>query len=260
MKLSMMKKLQVLLCAALVFAAEFAMAQAATVFDVSGTAQATSASGAARTLRKGDAVNQGETVVTGDGSNVVLKFEDGQVVALAARSRFAITNYTYNKTEPAKSNVLLSLLDGGMRAITGLIGKSDPSRVSYRAANATIGIRGTDITVGTVGGNLAISVTEGGISFVFQGKTTTVSAGEGVDARTDGTLRKAALNEFYASLSPEMKAVFTDADNRTLDRLIRQAGQQDLRENPLTSATPSTTGTTGASGTTGVGGGSPSTR
>lgn len=236
---------------------ELVFAAPAVVNSVTGTAQAIPGAGTPRTLRQGDDVNQGETIVTGAGSSVVLVFEDNQIVALPANSRMTVSTYVYNRQDPAKSNVLLSLIDGGMRAVTGLIGRQRPSQVAYRAGNATIGIRGTDVTVGTVGGNLAISVTEGGISFTFQGKTTTVNAGEGVDARTDGSVRKAALAQFIASLSPEMKAIFSDADKIILNRIIQQAGQQDLRENP-----PSPLGTLNptSSSSGGTGGGGASTR
>jgi hypothetical protein len=236
--------------------AELAFAAPATVNSVTGNVQAIPGAGTPRILRQGDDVNQAETIVTGPNSSVVLVFEDNQIVALPANSRMTVSTYVYNRQDPAKSNVLLSLVEGGMRAVTGLIGRQRPSQVAYRAGNATIGIRGTDVTVGTVGGNLAISVTEGGISFTFQGKTTTVNAGEGVDARTDGSLRKAALAEFIASLSPEMKAIFSDADKIILNRIIQQAGQQDLRENP-----PSPLGTLNpTSSSSGTGGGGASTR
>ncbi len=236
----------VLLCQA-------AVAAPAVVNDVTGTVQAIPTAGAPRTVRKGDDVNQGETIVTGANSNVTLLFEDGQIVALSSNSRMAVTAYSYNRADAGKSNILLSLAEGGMRAITGLIGKSRPESVSYRVRNATIGIRGTDITIGTVAGNLFIKVVEGEISFEFQGKTTTVKAGEGIDARADGTVRKAALAAFVDSLSPELKAIFSDMDKITLDRLIRQAGQQDLRDNPTSPLGTQNTRSNNNAGTTGGG-------
>lgn len=234
---------------------QLAFAAPAVVASITGTAQAIPGAGAPRSLRLGDEVNQAETIVTGPASSIVLRFEDDQVVALTSNSRLVVNTYVYDRKDASKSNVLVSLVEGGMRAITGLIGKQRPSQVAYRAGNATIGIRGTDVTVGTVGGSLAISVTEGGISFTFQGKTTTVNAGEGIDARTDGSVRKAALAEFIANLPPQFKSIFSEADKITLDRIIRQAGQQDLRDNPTsplgtqspTSSSNSTSGGGGAS-------------
>ena len=167
-------------------------AQVATVFEMTGSATAavtppTPAAGApaapapvGRALRKGDAVNQGETISTGAMSSIVLRFSDGQVVALSATSSMAINDYVFNQAEPAKSNVLLSLLNGGMRAVTGLIGKARPQAVAYRAGNATIGIRGTDTTISNVAGNVAVTVANGLVTFTVGNQTVSVPAGQGV--------------------------------------------------------------------------------
>ncbi|MBL8516638.1 MAG: FecR domain-containing protein [Betaproteobacteria bacterium] len=134
---------------------------AAQVSNLTGTAQAIPGAGAPRALKQGDRVNQGETVSTGAGSSIVMTFDDGQIVALTANARLAINTYNYNKEKPAESNVLLNLASGGMRAITGLIGKAKPSNVAYRAGNATIGIRGTDLEIGAGGDDLYVIANEG---------------------------------------------------------------------------------------------------
>jgi FecR protein len=147
--------------------ASTAFAQVATVAELTGTATATAGTtpgapaAAARALRKGDSVNQGDTVATGANSSLVLRFEDDQIAALTANARLTIAAYTYNKAEPAKSNVLLSLAQGGLRAVTGLIGKAKPSNVSYRAGNATIGVRGTDLEIGVAGEDFFVLANSG---------------------------------------------------------------------------------------------------
>ncbi len=249
------KLLTFLLGAALSCMAEMAFAQAATVSTVGGTVQAIPNAGVPRTLRMGDSVNQGDTIFTGADSSAVVEFADGQMLALPSNSRAAITTYSYNQANPGAGKVLITLLEGGMRAVTGSIGEANPSAVTYRAGEATIEIEGTDITVGTVSGNLVITVVKGRISFLFQGKRTTVRAGRGLDARTDGTIREAALDALVSSLSPEMKNIFSAFDRIILARIIKQAGQDDLKARPL--ATPSTTSGTSSSGS---GGGSASGR
>jgi hypothetical protein len=125
----------------------------------------------------GDRVQQGDTVSTGAASNVVLRFDDGEVTALAQNSRMTVTAYQF---EPAsgKGNMLLSLVTGGMRAITGLLGRNQPDRVAYRAATATIGIRGTDVTIATDGNDVEVSVTDGSVTLTVGTNTVTIAPGQ----------------------------------------------------------------------------------
>jgi hypothetical protein len=177
-----MKKLSVFLALFALFFAELALAAGAVVTSATGTTSVQTGQAAPRTLRTGDQVAQGDTIITGANSAAVLKFDDGQVVALTANSRMQVTNYVYNPATES-GNVLLSLVSGGMRAITGLIGRRAPNQVAYRAATATIGIRGTDTTIATTEGNVVVTVSEGSVSFAFGGATLTINAGEAVLAR-----------------------------------------------------------------------------
>jgi hypothetical protein len=200
-----MKKISSLLAFFLLFAASVALASTAIVTSVAGTVQAQTGDGPSRALRLGDELRQGDTVVTGRASSVVMKFDDGQVAALTAYSRMTITRYQY---EPASGagNVLLSLVNGGMRAITGLIGRRTPENVAYRAATATIGIRGTDVTIVTDGGNVVVTVAEGAVYFTFAGRTITIEAGQGVNARTDGTFQLGAAEQIIGQISASLAA------------------------------------------------------
>ena len=177
-----MRKLSVFLALFALFFAELALAAGAVVTSTTGTISVQTGQAAPRVLRTGDQVAQGDTIITGANSAAVLKFDDGQVVALTANSRMQVTSYAYNPATES-GNVLLSLVSGGMRAITGLIGRRAPSQVAYRAATATIGIRGTDTTIATSEGNVVVTVSEGSISFSFQGQVLTINAGEAVLAR-----------------------------------------------------------------------------
>ena len=177
-----MRKLSVFLALFALFFAELALAAGAVVTSTTGTISVQTGQAAPRTLRTGDQVAQGDTVITGANSAAVLKFDDGQVVALTANSRMQVTAYAYNPATES-GNVLLSLVSGGMRAITGLIGRRAPNQVAYRAATATIGIRGTDCTIATADGIVIASVSNGSISFAFQGVVLTINAGEAVLAR-----------------------------------------------------------------------------
>ncbi len=259
----MIKKLSVLLGVIAFLFADFVLANA-VVTSSTGTVTVQTGTLPARTLRTGDEVKQGDTVATGPASSAVLKFEDGQVAALTANSRMTVTTYSYNRGTRV-GNILLSLVNGGMRAITGLIGKNSPNSVSYRAATATIGIRGTDVTIATALGNVVVTVTEGVISFTFAGQTISIPAGQGVNARTDGTFQRRAAAEIVSQLAQQpggTELIAAIQGVAGLTNAIQQAAPGTPRSGDApptpppsgTTTTPTPGGPTGGSGG-GAGGG-----
>jgi hypothetical protein len=174
----MIKKISVLLAFVALLFAEVALAQSsAVVTSLTGAANVQSGPGPARALRLGDQVQQGDTVSTGAASSLVLKFDDGEVTALTQNSRMTITAYQYEPSS-GTGNILLSLVTGGMRAITGLIGGNHPERVAYRAATATIGIRGTDVSIATDSTDVVVTVNKGAIVVTFGGIDYALNAGQ----------------------------------------------------------------------------------
>src|SRR5437899_9573951 len=136
----------VVVAALLALCAGSAFAQAAYVHAMTGTATAVTGT-AQRALKTGDVLDSGTTVSTGARSSAVIKFEDGQVMVLAESSSFRIVDYSYNKQRVAQSNAVFSLLQGGLRFISGVIGSTNRNNFRMTAGTATIGIRGTDGTV-----------------------------------------------------------------------------------------------------------------
>jgi hypothetical protein len=158
-----------------------------------------------------------------------------------------VTAYQYNPRTGGGS-ILLSLIDGGMRAITGLIGRRTPNNVAYRAASATIGIRGTDVTIVTSQGNVVVTVTEGVISFAFPGRpAVTVPAGEGVNARTDGTFQQGAAQTIIQSLPADIQSAIGGIS--TLSAAIQAAAAGTPATIVVPPSGTNTTTTTPAGGT-----------
>jgi hypothetical protein len=220
----MIKNASFLLAFMALLFAEFVLAQSAVVTTLTGTSQVQTGTGTPRALRLGDEVRQGDTVSTGANSSAVLKFTDGQIAALTASSRMTITAYQYN-AQAQSGNVLLSLITGGMRAVTGLIGRNQPSQVAYRAATATIGIRGTDTTVVTDGVQVAVVVNTGEISFTFNGKTVTVQAGQAAFG-ANGQITAAAAATVFNALPPALREELGTLQNMTavIDRATLSTG------------------------------------
>ena len=224
----MKKSFAVFLGLALAAMCQFVLAAPAVVNALVGTAQAIPDTGSSRALRNGDSVNERDTIVTAQNSGLVLLFEDGQVAAIGANSRMTVTAYKYDVKEPAKGNVLLSLLTGSMRAVTGLIGKTRPENVAFRAGTATIGIRGSDVSFATEGGNVVVTVADGAIAFTFQGQTVSIPAGQAAltqDGRvTTGTVAaiKAAVAS-NAALSSALNSVSTTALENAVKDAVKAA-------------------------------------
>lgn len=230
------------------FATSFAFANA-TATSAAGSVSAITSAGTSRVVRVGDTLKQGETVITGASSSAVLKFEDGQIAALGANSRLVITRYEYN-AQGKSGNILLSLLSGGMRAITGLVGRSQPNNVSYRAGNYTIGIRGTDIYIAVVGGEVAVTVEEGVITFTIGNRTITVNAGQGVFVGADGQPRVDVITAIVQYLQANAQSLLNNLQGPrtlTIPPTEGAAAGQDV--------TVTTGQTPGAGGPTSPGGG-----
>jgi hypothetical protein len=219
-----MKRISMLLALIACAFAQLVFANSAVVTSLTGTVTAQTGA-ATRTLRQGDEVVQGATIKTGPQSSAVLRFADGQVAALTANSTLAITTYQY-EAQTGTGSVLLSLVQGGMRAITGLIGKSSPTKVSYRAGTATIGIRGTDVTIATNGGDVVVTVTEGAISFTYAGKTLVIPAGQGVNAKKDGSFQQGAAQQIINQIPADLAAAINGVQG------LQSAIQQAARPNP----------------------------
>ena len=97
--------------------------------------------GLERQLTIGAPIYEGDTVTTKEKSFTVLLFKDKSRVTLRANSEFMVSSLKY-KGGP-EDTAIFRLVRGGLRAVTGLVGKRRPASVKYRTAIATIGIRGT---------------------------------------------------------------------------------------------------------------------
>jgi hypothetical protein len=117
---------------------------AATTHSVTGDVQLTPMQGSSSALATGQRVEAGATVKTAGNAQAVLRFDDGQMIALAGNSTFVINDYKFNAHKPEEGSFVASLLRGGLRAVTGIIGESKKENVTIKGAVATMGIRGTD--------------------------------------------------------------------------------------------------------------------
>ncbi len=147
---------------------------AANVTTARGQVNVTLPDGSSRVLESGARVESGSKIVTGANGFALLRFDDGQLIALEKDTDFSIEQYRYNRAEPGAGSAFFSMLRGSLRAITGLIGQSNKAAFRLNTPTATIGIRGSDWMASLLQNNLYTGVNSGGINV----GATVVNAGQ----------------------------------------------------------------------------------
>lgn len=148
------------------------------LYDAAGSVTVAIGKGDPRPAVKNNAVDSGTVIRTGDKSSAVLKFADGQVVSMQANSTFQVRSYTYEPKKAEGSNIVFSMLKGGMRFITGEIGQRNKKAFKLVTPHATIGIRGTEFMLVMAQKGTYSQVMSGSISMTNGGGTAVIAAGQ----------------------------------------------------------------------------------
>ncbi len=128
-----------------------AILASARLVGVRGEVNAIDPAGQRRRLVDGGSVYPGDLIETGPGTQAMLAFRDESRVALGATTRFRVDSFVFDEKNASEGRFLVSLLKGTVRALSGLIAKSNNRNVSYSTATATIGIRGTEFSMSCTG-------------------------------------------------------------------------------------------------------------
>jgi hypothetical protein len=160
-------------------------AGAATVEFVWGMAYAVSISGEKRELEKGSRIDVGDTVVS-ETARVQLRFTDGGLVSLVPHSEFRVNAYSYSGKPDGSERIAMELMKGGLRTISGLIGKAIQSAYEMKTNVATIGIRGTEYTV-VYGESVSGTVSAGAIAVCNAGGCLDVAHGQSYYIKDENT-------------------------------------------------------------------------
>jgi FecR protein len=114
------------------------------VMFVSGEVSQLSSASKTHLLKKGDAINEGDTLTSAPSASAQIKMEDGGLIALRSDTQLKFDQFNFNGQQDGTEKSFVSLLKGGFRAVTGLIGKVNKNNYRITTPSATIGIRGTD--------------------------------------------------------------------------------------------------------------------
>lgn len=118
-------------------------ANAAGAVDlVEGDVQVYDTNRVRRTVKLKDAINEGDSVVTGTDGELHLNMQDGGYLAVRPNTVMQVMKYQANGNDDDSS--VMGLVKGALRSVTGFIGKFNSKNTKIVTPTATIGIRGTD--------------------------------------------------------------------------------------------------------------------
>lgn len=208
---------------------------------VFGDVAVRSANGNSTPLQKGRAVQSGDDVVTGVGAQAQIRFSDGGMVAIQPNSQFKLASYA-DKNDPKTDSFLVELARGGLRAITGLIGKRNRDNYKVITNTATIGIRGSSFLIAyNTDGSVTVNAEQDAIVVCTNTGCTGLTAGETVvvkDKNQDpARTTQRAATEAAVPPPPQSQTV-------TGDKIFIANGLQAIFEGtPLSGAASNTNGT-----------------
>jgi hypothetical protein len=136
------------------FSAGVFAAGAGTVTHLSGTLSVQRPDGSVRILSQKSEVNPGDVLTTQRDSYAQINFTDGSSLTMRPNTQIKVEQYNFVQDRPQEDNKFLRLLKGGLRTVTGLVGKRGNQDAYKIGTNtATIGIRGSSgDTIDNTGG------------------------------------------------------------------------------------------------------------
>lgn len=139
-------------------------------------------------LSKGSELDGGDVVLTGTEGRAQIRFSDGGLVALYPDSQFTVTRYA-DGAGAGEDHFVVNLLRGGMRALTGLIGKRNPANYKVVTPTAVVGIRGSAFLLAIdANGQVFVSGEQDEIEVCTQAGCVGVTAGEALLVVSDQDL------------------------------------------------------------------------
>lgn len=139
-----LRRLLLPLAGALLLAAAAARAEVGQVQYLTGTLSVQKPDGTVRILSQKSTVDAGDTLATQRDTFAQINFIDGSKATLRPNTQLKIDEFKFSREKPENDSLVFRLVKGGLRTITGLIGKrGNLDAWKMRTNTATIGIRGS---------------------------------------------------------------------------------------------------------------------
>jgi hypothetical protein len=98
-------------------------------------------------LTSGSAIQNGDSLRTGENSNLQVRFIDDSIVSMKESSELRIDDFKFTGKADGSERASFTLVKGGLRTVTGAIGGKNNKNYRMVTNTATLGVRGTDYTI-----------------------------------------------------------------------------------------------------------------
>ena len=189
----------------------FAASDIGKVIIYSGIVAAKSTDGKVRVLSRKSKIYEKDVLSTEKDSYARIRFTDGSLLVMRPSSTISIDEYYFRKNKPKRDKAVINILEGGLRTITGFIGKRG-NKDSYqtKTRNSSIGIRGTVYGVLMCQGASCAGLSDAARP-KQDGQYVNVSSGAIVITNTTGTTSvKAGQFAFVPSSNAAIKIIVKD--------------------------------------------------
>jgi hypothetical protein len=191
-----------------------------------------------RTASAGETLAEGERVNTAEDSEALIRFTDGALMALRAKTQVQVTRYQYRQDKPKRNASLLQLVTGSFRFVTGLMGKAAPEAVRVTTPTATIGIRGTDFetayveerTADTEAGTYTRVIEGGTFMEGADGRRVEVDAGQTGFATSADLVARGLSSAVQVGLIRDPQGIFRDGSFDGTLKNLQQQGVNRLQQ------------------------------
>lgn len=124
-----------------------AWADNGNVSQLAGTLSVRKPDGSVRILSQKSEIRAGDTLQTERDSYAQIRFSDGGQITLKPNTTVQLERFRFAQDKPKEDAFALRLVKGGLRAVTGGVGKRSKENYQVETETATVGIRGTTFTV-----------------------------------------------------------------------------------------------------------------
>jgi len=179
--------------------------------SVVGDVRVISRDGAPRAAQREAEFREGESIITGAGALAQLRMFDGALMSVRGDTEIKLERFSYAGEQDRNASFLMSVFKGGLRTITGVIGRQNRERYRITTATVTIGVRGTDFEIVHVPQPIASrEVPAGTYNRVYEGMTSIQNrAGIALLVSRDQTAFAALQGNVAPVLVPPPAAIFS---------------------------------------------------